>query len=61
MAPHAVGEKPKGKHTGRGKQDVRSLKRKRDVEDIEKLQQTIEALVKILILFDCIMQFAYVL
>ncbi|RDL30772.1 RNA helicase [Venustampulla echinocandica] len=44
MAPHEVGGKPKPKHSGRGKQDVRSLKRKRDGEDIEKLQQSIEAL-----------------
>jgi hypothetical protein len=43
MAPTTTGRKRRP--SARGKNDVRSLKRKRDVEDHEKLQKAVEELV----------------
>jgi len=48
MAPQVVGRK--SKLSGRGKNDARSLKRKRDVDDLEKLQKAVEELVRITLL-----------
>jgi len=43
MAPPTEGRKSKPK--GRPKNDTRSLKRKRDVDDLENLQKAVEELV----------------
>lgn len=47
MAPPAVGRK--SKNTNKGKNDARTLKRKRDVEDHEKLQKSVDELVSAII------------
>jgi ATP-dependent RNA helicase DDX10/DBP4 len=45
MAPPTVGRKPK--LSGRAKVNMKSLKRKRDIEDHEKLEKAVEELVSI--------------
>jgi ATP-dependent RNA helicase DDX10/DBP4 len=43
MAPASVGRRPKS--SGRPKGNIKSLKRKRDIEDYETLQKAVEELV----------------
>lgn len=52
MAPPPTGRK--SKNIKKVKNDARTLKRKRDVEDLEKLQKAIDELVSIAIIhLDC--------